>query len=128
MFSKAFWDRIGIGLSGLCAVHCLFFPVAIALLPLWPVTVSVHDWTHPILFLLIVPTVYFVVRSEDIPKRIPEFLLSGLAVIALAWLLHDLLGMWGESVVTIIGSTLLVAGHWMNYRHHQSKHTESCEA
>lgn len=127
MFSKAFWDRIGIALSGLCAVHCLFFPVAIALLPLLPVAESVHDWTHPLLFLLIAPTVYFALRSDDLPKSIPRFLYAGLAVIALAWMLHDWIGMWGESAVTIIGSSLLVTGHWMNYRHHQSKHKETSE-
>jgi vacuolar-type H+-ATPase subunit I/STV1 len=127
LFSKAFWDRIGIALSGLCAIHCLFFPVTIALLPLLPVAESVHDWTHPALFLLIAPTVYFAVRSNGLPKSIPRLLYIGLAVIALAWMLHDLIGMWGESVVTIIGSCLLVTGHWMNYRHHQSKHKEICE-
>lgn len=118
VFSKAFWDRIGIFLSGLCVIHCLFFPVVIALLPLWPVAESIHAWIHPILFLLIAPTVYFAVRFDNVPNRIPQFLFTGLAVIALAWLLHDWLGLLAESVVTLGGSALLVAGHWLNYRHH----------
>ena len=25
---RAFWDKIGLGLSGLCLVHCLVLPVA----------------------------------------------------------------------------------------------------
>jgi hypothetical protein len=125
LFSKSFWDRIGIFLSGLCAIHCLFFPVAIALLPLWPVAESVHAWTHPLLFLLIAPTVYFAVRSDDVPNQIPQLLFSGLAVIALAWLLHGWLGMWGESIVTTIGSVFLISGHWQNYKHHQCKHQPS---
>jgi len=29
------WDRLGIGLSALCAVHCLLTPVVLSLLPLW---------------------------------------------------------------------------------------------
>jgi len=53
-----------------------------------------------------------------VPNRIPQFLFTGLAVIALAWLLHDWLGLLAESVVTLGGSALLVAGHWLNYRHH----------
>lgn len=127
LFSKTFWDRIGIFLSGLCAVHCLFFPVAIALLPLWPVAESVHAWSHPLLFLLIAPTVFFAVRSEGVPNRVPKLLFVGLGVIALAWLLHEWLGMWGESVITTLGSAFLVTGHWFNYRHHQSKHKEPSE-
>ncbi len=127
MFSKAFWDRMGIGLSGLCAVHCLFFPVAIALMPLWPVAESIHFWTHPLLFLLIAPTVYFAVRADNVPNRIPRLLYSGLIVIALAWIVHEWVGMWGESAITIAGSSLLVAGHWFNFRFHQSKHRKTAE-
>jgi hypothetical protein len=127
LFTKSFWDRLGIGLSGLCAVHCLFFPVVIVLLPLWPVADTIHFWTHPLLFILIAPTVYYAVRGSVIPNRIPQFLYSGLVVIALAWLLHEWVGLWGESLITMAGSGLLITGHWFNYRHHQQKHKESCE-
>lgn len=127
LFSKSFWDRIGISLSGFCAIHCLFFPVVIVLLPLWPVAEAIHFWTHPLLFLLIVPTVYYALRNADIPKSIPRLLYSGLAVIAMAWLLHEWVGLWGESVITMIGSGLLIAGHWENFKHHQQMHTEGCK-
>lgn len=127
MFSKAFWDRIGIGLSGFCAIHCLFFPVIVALMPLFPVAETVHYWTHPVLFLLIVPTVYFAVRNDKLPVSIPIFLYSGLFVIALAWMLHEIVGSWGESLITMAGSGLLITGHWQNYRYHQKKHKSSCE-
>lgn len=119
--TKTFWDRIGIGLSGFCAIHCLFFPVVVALLPLWPAAEATHDWTHPILFLLIVPTVYYALRKSNIPRSIPMLLYSGLFVIALAWILHEYVGLWGESIITMAGSSLLIGGHWINYRHHQSK-------
>lgn len=128
MFTKAFWDRVGIGLSGFCAIHCLFFPVVIALLPLWPVAESIHFWTHPILFLLIVPTVYYAIRKSDIPGRIPLLLYVGLAIIALAWLLHDWVGLWGESMITMFGSAFLIAGHWFNYKHHQSEYKQPRKA
>lgn len=113
------WDRIGIGISGLCAVHCLFFPAALALLPLWPVAEAVHHWTHPVLFILIVPTVVLVVRKHNGVSLIPILLYAGLSVIGLAWLLHDLIGPWGEASVTLAGSLLLIVGHWKNYTHHQ---------
>jgi hypothetical protein len=120
MFSKTIWDRIGIFLSGLCALHCLFFPVIIALLPLWPVAESIHVWTHPVLLLLIGPTVFFAVRAENVPNYIVRLLVGGLIVITLSWLLHDWVGGWTESAITTIGSILLILGHWFNYRHHQS--------
>lgn len=127
MFTKSFWDRLGIGLSGFCAIHCLFFPVVIVLLPLWPVAEPIHFWTHPILFLLIVPTVYYALRKSEIPRRIPQLLYAGLAVIAAAWLLHEWVGLWGESIITMAGSALLISGHWFNYRYQQFKHQGRCE-
>lgn len=125
MFNKSFWDRLGIGLSGLCAVHCLFFPVIVALLPLWPVAEAIHFWTHPLLFLLIAPTVYYALRSPKVPPRIPQLLYAGLLIIALAWLLHEWVGAWTESIITMAGSALLIAGHWLNYKHHKAIHKES---
>jgi len=118
LFSNSFWDRIGILLSGLCALHCLVFPIAIALLPLWPVAESVHGWMHPILFFLIAPTVYFAVSTKNVPKLIPAFLFSGLTFIALVWVLHEWVGLWTESAITTFGSLLLIVGHWLNYRSH----------
>lgn len=120
----AFWDRLGIGISGLCAIHCLFFPVAIALLPLWPVAESIHDWTHPVLFILIVPTVIFALKGRKLFGEIGKYLLAGLLVVGAAWMLHDRIGDWGEAGVTLVGSALLVNGHWKNYKCHKSK---SCE-
>lgn len=113
-------DRMGIGLSGICAIHCLFFPVALALLPLWPAAEAIHIWTHPVLFIIIVPTVIFAVRKSSSKSWIPELLYSGLAVIGLAWLLHDWIGSWGEALVTLTGSSLLIAGHWKNYKYHRN--------
>ncbi|HEX6982497.1 MAG TPA: MerC domain-containing protein, partial [Balneolaceae bacterium] len=125
MLKKSFWDRLGIGLSGLCAIHCLFFPVIVALLPLWPVAESIHFWTHPFLFLLIVPTVYYALRSSNVPHRIPQLLYAGLFVIALAWLLHEWVGAWTESAITMAGSVLLIMGHWFNYKYHKAISNES---
>lgn len=118
----AFWDRLGISISGLCAIHCLFFPVAVALLPLWPVAESIHDWTHPILFVLIVPTVIFALKGRSISGLVGKYLISGLLVVGAAWILHDWIGDWGEAGVTMAGSALLVKGHWINYKFHKNKH------
>ena len=125
--TTAFWDQVGISLSGLCAIHCLFFPIALSLLPLWPVAESIHDWTHPILFILIAPTVVFALKGKGLNHAIAAYLLSGLMVVGLAWMLHEvLLGDWMEAVITMAGSALLVRGHWLNYLHHKYHTSCSC--
>lgn len=122
--SKTVWDRLGIGLSGLCAVHCLLFPLVVALLPLWPVAESIHLWSHPVLFLLIVPTVWLALRNGGYRRRgVSLLLLGGLATVGMAGLLHDWTGLvaseWGEALITLAGSVLLINGHWLNYRSHR---------
>ena len=119
---------MGIGLSGLCAIHCLFFPVVVALLPLFPVAETIHFWTHPILFLLIVPTVYYALRKSDVPVNVPVLLYSGLFAIALAWILHDLVGLWGESIITLAGSGLLITGHWFNFKNHRVRNCSTSKS
>ncbi|WP_350356648.1 MerC domain-containing protein [Fodinibius salicampi] len=121
LVTKSFWDKIGIGLSGLCAVHCLLVPVFVSLLPLWPAAEATHEWTHPVLLLLILPTIYYAIRKSKNAKNVSVFLYSGLGVITLSWLLHDFVGLWWESFITIIGSALLVRGHWLNYQNHSAR-------
>ena len=109
------------GISGLCAAHCLFFPVGIAILPLWSSFYAIHEWTHPLLFILILPTVYLAVRDNKSVRMVPLLLYTGLTVVGLAWLLHHWLGTVGEALVTLSGSALLVAGHWFNFRLHRNQ-------
>jgi hypothetical protein len=37
-------------------------------------------------------------------------------IIFFAWLFNDTLGDYGEAVVTLIGSLLLIRGNWLNYK------------
>lgn len=90
-------------------------------MPLFPVAETLHLWTHPALFLLIVPTVYYAVRNANLPVYIPVLLYCGLFLIALAWMLHDIVGNWGESLITMGGSALLISGHGFNFKLHQQK-------
>ncbi|HCD50963.1 MAG TPA: hypothetical protein DEQ34_00850 [Balneolaceae bacterium] len=111
-----FWDRIGIGLSGLCAIHCLAVPIVISLIPLWPAFEHFHGYTHLIFFLAIAPTVILSLQRKHENPKVTVLLFSGVIVIFLAWFFNDTLGEYGEAGVTLIGSTLLITGHWMNYK------------
>ena len=120
MASKSYWDRLGIALSGVCTLHCLSIPIITALLPFGLMSNILHEWMHPILFLLIVPTVYFAVRHNCSPLTLWS-LLSGLVIIAITWMLHDMLSLGVEAAITSVGSLLLIAGHWQNYRSHNGR-------
>ena len=111
-----FWDRVGIGLSGVCAVHCLLVPVVVSLIPLWPAFEELHGYTHLIFFLAITPTVILSLQRRHATNQVTGFLISGVLVIFLAWFFNEYLGEYGEAGITLFGSMLLIRGHWLNYR------------
>jgi hypothetical protein len=115
------WDRFGLGLSAICAIHCLFFPVLVALLPLLSVSPFLAEWLHPLFIVLIAPTVYFASKRSHFDRKITRLLGSGFLLVLAGWLIgHFWLGFWVETGSTLAGSLLLIRGHWLNYRHHQT--------
>lgn len=114
------WDRFGIGVSTICAIHCLFFPVLISILPLWSFAPVFHEWAHPVFILLLIPIVFFASRRSHYDRTITTVLLIGFGLVATGWLLgHYWLGFLFETAATLVGSAVLIAGHWLNYRHHR---------
>lgn len=114
--TSGFWDRVGIGLSGICAIHCLMVPVVVALIPLWPAFGEFHEYTHLIFFLAIAPAVYLSLRKKHESIAVTIYLLLGVSVIFGAWFFNHMLGDYGEAGVTLVGSVLLIRGHWLNYK------------
>ncbi len=115
------WDRFGLGISAICAIHCLFFPVLVALLPLLSKSPFLAEWLHPLFIVLIAPTVYFASKRSHFDRKITGLLGAGLLLVLAGWLLgHFWLGYWVETIFTLTGSILLIRGHWLNYRHHQT--------
>lgn len=111
-----FWDRIGIGLSGICAIHCLLVPVMVSLIPLWPAFEELHGYTHLFFFLAIAPAVILSLKRRHESALITLFLIGGVTIIFFAWFFNETLGEYGEAGVTLIGSLSLIRGHWLNYK------------
>lgn len=116
------WDRVGIGLSGLCALHCLLMPVALSLLPLWPALQALHTWVHPALLVLMLPVLVGALhRARGTGYVVTAVLLGlGFLVLVAAWWGHDVWGAAGERIGTLAGSALLIAGHVINWRRHRA--------
>lgn len=119
--ASVLWDRFGIGVSGICAIHCLLFPVIISILPLWSFAPVLHEWAHPVFLVMLIPIVFFASRRSHYDGKITTLLVTGFLVVLIAWVMgHLWFGYLFETVGTLAGSTLLIAGHWMNYRHHRT--------
>lgn len=108
-------DRVGIAASGVCAVHCLCVPVALALFPGVMARLFASPLTHHVLAGVVVCT--------------------SLAAFVPGWLKHGQARVWGwalaglgcvlaarfeaeappEIVLTALGSALLIVAHRLNH-------------
>jgi hypothetical protein len=108
------WDRIGIGLSALCMLHCLALPVVLTGLTAAAVAESFHFWVA----LFIVPVVLLAaVPSYRAHRRRSVVWLFAAGVVLLfgALLVEPFVGAAGENAVTVTGGVLLITGHWVNW-------------
>ncbi len=114
------WDKIGLSVSGICAIHCLLFPVFITTLPLWPMAFEIHEWAHPLFIAILAPVTWFASKRSHFQIGITLTLVTGFFFILIGWLAgHYWIGFWFETSATLFGSGILIAGHWMNYHHHR---------
>ncbi|MEM1127839.1 MAG: MerC domain-containing protein [Bacteroidota bacterium] len=124
------WDRLGLSLSGLCMVHCLLFPMLLAVLPLWPVLEGTHEALHIIFAVLLVPLT-LAAAITGYRRHRSRFVLAllgaGMVFVTLVAVLgHHGLSAPVETMVTVGGSVLLLVGHWQNWRRSTAQqHTQT---
>lgn len=114
-----FFDGLAIGLSGLCMLHCLSVPVALALLPSLNVAGETSETFH-----IVAACLAFFACGMAIIGRLPSFNTSqkirigGTALLGIACLFGALLmrTQFAEVLVTVIGSLALIAAHVQNLR------------
>lgn len=103
-------DRLGIGVSTLCLVHCLIGPVLVALGLAW----VGFEGVHVALLLLVVPVAVW--AGVHAGPRARMLLGAGCLLLVAALGLEPVWGKGGEVVLTVAGGVLLVAGHLLNLR------------
>ncbi|KPP93194.1 MerC domain-containing protein [Erythrobacter sp. HL-111] len=111
-------DRFGIALSGLCLVHCLALPVALALLPVLSASalgrVAEAEWLHAVLLVPVVLVSGWVLGRRAIAVRwLGPILLLAFGAMGGALLVGE---EWQEQALTIGGASLLILAHAVNLR------------
>lgn len=113
-------DRLAVGLSAACALHCALAPIALVALPVLAGSVLADEGFHLLMLWLILPssTVALTLgcrRHKDAGVLVAGVL--GLAVLVFSAVLgHNLLGELGEKLLTFAGAAVLCVGHLRNYR------------
>lgn len=120
------WDSLGVVVSALCVVHCVGTPLLLGLLPAFGLAFLARDGFHQALAALVlaVAVLAFVpgYRTHRKPS-VPVLGAIGIVLLGGAAFAPGL-SVLGESVITAIGGTLLVAAHVLNRRllSHQHQH------
>ena len=113
-------DRIAMGLSLACVLHCLLTPSLIIL------SYGVSSFTieseliHYLIILLTVPISIFALTLGYKNHKGVSFFVTGvigMSVLILAVIMgEDILGDVGEKGLTLVGSIIVVYAHYSNYR------------
>lgn len=113
-------DVLAISISGLCVIHCLMMPLVLVLLPILSGSLFAGEEFHQFLIWVILPTssAAFLLgcrRHKD--TYVLMFGITGMLVLLIgAFWGHDLVGEWGERLLTVAGGLLLASGHVRNFR------------
>lgn len=102
------WDRLGVLLSGLCAVHCLALPILVLVMPLWHGSEFLHAAFHPVMAALVMPVTLRSIHRDSCGS---DLLRIGLAVIWIALPVHAFFGELPGLALTLFGSAMLISGH-----------------
>jgi hypothetical protein len=114
------WDRIGMGLSILCALHCLVTPMIILSIPFLARYYLAHPLFHFLLAAAIIPVGLVAFFSGIRHHHNWWVLVLGLPGLALVtgtpYMVHIQHLPWNEPFLMVVGSLLLVSAHLLNRR------------
>lgn len=133
------FDRFAIGLSSLCAIHCIALPIAASITPLLMSTInhgtSTHEfWFHQFILMFIIPvSIFALVMGYRCHRKIGPMLIGGLglcilvtvALFAEQLISQHVISHTGETILTIIGGIIHATGHIANALATRASHT-SC--
>ncbi len=113
-------DKVAIGFSVVCAVHCLFLPIAILLFPAISASILGSEDFHSLLLYFIIPSSVIALTLGC--KMHGKFYVYFYGIIGIGILLtasifgHDYLGETGEVILTLIGTGVISFGHLKNQK------------
>lgn len=125
-------DKTAIGLSFICAVHCLLVPVVLVMAPSFAASTLVDEQFHLWMLIAVIPTSLLALTlgcKQHKNMNVMAVGILGLITLALATLFgHDLLGETGEKAASLVGASLIALGHLRNYTlcKHQTCNSETC--
>lgn len=112
-------DKISVGLSLLCAVHCLALPVLTLFSPVM-LSEFISDATfHDYMLFVVIPTSSIALtlgcRKHKV-NLIWQTGLLGILLLLFVSLNHDLFGEVGEKIASVVAASFIAFSHIQNYK------------
>ncbi|MAR95714.1 MAG: MerC mercury resistance protein [Gammaproteobacteria bacterium] len=124
-------DKLAMGLSLACVIHCFFAP-SIIILAYGISSFAVEaELIHYLLLFLTLPISAFALHIGYKNHKVVSFVYSGfigLSLLILAVVLESILGEPGERGLTVIGSIILAFSHYKNHRICKELECEECHS
>lgn len=115
--SSSWLDGVGVGISGLCILHCLLLPLIIALAPVWSSWLALPEDLHVWLLAMALPFSGIVLwRASKRYTRTKASLGLGVAGLALMSAGIFIEREIAEVAVTTAGAILVAIAHLRNWR------------
>lgn len=114
---KDFADKLGMFLSGLCAIQCAMLPIllsASAVVPGWAHFGHGWLWMSVIGGIALWSFTRGWQRHQD--KKVVVYSVLGYLVLIIATMSEDQVPVLAESALFVVGGGLMVMAHWRNYR------------
>ena len=113
-------DKFAIGLSLICAIHCLALPLLLIILPSMIALQLDNEIFHTLIIITVLPVSIFAL-TLGYKKHKRNWLLivgfTGLLLLVIAVILgEEITGEFGEKLLTVLGASLVAAGHLWNFR------------
>ncbi|MZG29483.1 MAG: MerC domain-containing protein [Nitrospinae bacterium] len=128
--AQAITDKLAIGLSLMCAIHCLVITSLLALLPSMAALPLDNEYFHIWMVVIVIPSsAYALTLGCKQHKRYQLLILGsiGLTLLVLAvGLGEERIGEGGEKILTILGAGFVAVGHWFNFRLCRAQQHSDC--
>ncbi len=128
---QATTDKLAIGLSFACAVHCLALPLLLVSLPSLTALQLDNESFHRWMILAVLPSSLIALTLGCKQHKRYAFLglgTAGLCLLVAAVVLgEDRIGEVGEKTMTLIGASFVALSHRLNFRRCSKENKSSCE-
>jgi hypothetical protein len=119
MKSQLISDKFAMSFSAMCMIHCLFAP-SLIILSYSSLALTVEsELIHKAILLLTIPISIFAISLgyKNHPNNYIIYTgIAGLTILISALLIGESIGENAELILTIIGSLMVIACHYRNYR------------